>query len=750
MKLTKEFNTRLMALKTSGKKAQYTQASTVLVEMEMSSGTSVSKNFRSEGRIPNCFKYELPDGYRIVFQKIEGLENEFLALFVGSHDEVDHFLNSHKGWIFDSDRHTLRELRWDTAKEEASNSVRSPELKSASPVPDKQPVFSALTDEQLIAAGVPDSELSPARSLDDPDSLDVMKFFDRLPEDASSILLAFATGSANQRQEIDALLCKKRELVVAPDTRHLVALESNSDIFVDLKDLPEEKRAFEQLPFEDWMLYLHPDQKALVRRSFTAPARLRGVSGSGKTVIAIHRAREAARHILTSGTNARVLILTYNRSLCELMERLLRKLCTASEFDKIEVWTVGKWCQDFIRFRTGAPVGWQDSVIEATWLSVLKRFLPQLHRANFCMDVVSIDRLTPRNKDIQFLAEEIDFIYGKFLHPESNGYMGVERHGRGRRLGPNQRTLVLDIYKTFVQELAKAKMRDSRELARVACSLLEKGEIQEHNYSAVIVDEVQDLSDIELRIIKSLGEQGGSLFLVGDGAQQIYKRGQSLKGIGIDISGRSFIIRKNYRNTAEIMKAAMALKRSEGIGRFDEDPVASQEEAVLSAVSGERPAILVCKSQEQERQLVVREVRYLIKRLGFAPSEICCMSRSAPARKSLVAALGDAGIKALDYRADGVGSDDAVLVSTLHNAKGHEFRAVFILTVTEGMLPHFTASDVEDVEREAALLYVAMTRSKELLYLSHSVMNDARKPLNKSRFLDDMAGTVDVLDFTRS
>jgi DNA helicase IV len=191
----------------------------------------------------------------------------------------------------------------------------------------------------------------------------------------------------------------------------------------------------------------------------------------------------------------------------------------------------------------------------------------------------------------------------------------------------------------------------------------------------------------------------------------------------------------------------MALKKAEGIGRFDEDPEASQEDAIPSAVSGERPAVLICPVLERELQLVTREVRYLINKLGIAPSQICCASRSAVVRKKLVKHLADANIKALDYRADGVGSDDAVLVSTLHNAKGHEFKAVFIPGLNEGVLPHYLATEVEDVEREAALLYVAMTRAKELLYLSYSAVFNG-KPQRKSRFLDGMWKELDVLDFT--
>lgn len=745
--LTKEFNTRLMALKVSGKKAQYTQAWTVLGEM--TSGVTVSKNFRPESRLPNCYKFELPDGYRIFFQKVEGQANEFLALFVGSHDDSEHFLETHKGWIFDPTRHTLKELRWNTATEEASNSVRSPELKAAFvPPPTREKVFAKLTDEQLRNAGLPDAELQIARALDDPDSIEVMQLFERLPEECSALLLSYITGSRSQREEIEALLAKQRELIVVPADEHLTALNSNSDIFVQLMDIPEEKRAFEELPFEDWMLYLHPDQKSLVHKKFNGPARLRGVSGSGKTVVAIHRVREAARQLVASGSRDYVLFLTYNRSLCELVERLLRKLCTAAQFDRVQVSTVGKWCQDYIRFRTDAPVSWKDDLVHAAWIRVLQQFLPQLHQAKFCMRVAGAESLSMKDKDVQFLSDEIDFIFGKFLHRDSEAYLTVERLGRGRRLGPNQRSLVLSIYTSFVEELNKIKQRDSRELARIACALLEQGEPPKTNYGAVVVDEVQDLSDIELRIVSALGERSGNLFLVGDGAQQIYRRGQSLKSIGINVSGRSFILKKNYRNTAEIVSAAMSLMRAEGIGRFDEDPEASQEGAIPSAISGERPAVLICPTLERELQLVTREVRYLINRLGIAPSHICCISRSAFIRKEILRQLADAKVKALDYRADGVGSDDAVLVSTLHNAKGHEFKAVFILGLNEGMLPQYSATEVEDIEREAALLYVAMTRAKELLYLSYSTVGHNGKSQRKSRFLDSMWKELDVLDFT--
>jgi len=170
-------------------------------------------------------------------------------------------------------------------------------------------------------------------------------------------------------------------------------------------------------------------------------------------------------------------------------------------------------------------------------------------------------------------------------------------------------------------------------------------------------------------------------------------------------------------------------------------------DAVHSAVSGERPAIIVSPNIAREVELVAREVTYLTKKLGLTPSQICCVSRAAHVREAILKELGKHGIAALNYRADGVSDGKAVLVSTLHNAKGHEFRAVFILGLTEGVLPLHSAVEAEEIEREAALLYVAMTRAKELLYLSTSNADQNGRLLKQSRFLAAIAPDCDWLDF---
>jgi superfamily I DNA/RNA helicase len=747
MILTSEFLSRWMALKTSGRKTQYQQASMLLAEL--GSGAEPSKGFRPDHRIPNCRKYELPDGHRIVFQAVDGVPGEYLALFVGSHAEADFFLDTHRNWIWDPKKKTLKRLCLNTASSETTETVRSAELQpSNSDAPESiaRPVFGRLSGNQLSRAGVPEEQIERLYSFTSPDGFELLDFLSKLPPNAEFTLMSYLTGSEEQRAEINALLAGERESVAAISDQQMAAIVNSSDEFVDLRDLTEDKLAFESLPFEDWMLYLHPDQKPLVSRVFNGPARLRGVSGSGKTVVAIHRARHIAREVLKANSNDIVLFLTYNRSLCELVERLIKRLCSVDEAAHIHVSTVSQWCSEFIRHSTGDSPGRSDSQVESIWGEIVRRHLDDLHAVNLCTDITRVASLAD-SPSVQFVRQEIEFIYDKYLHPASGEYLTVERTGRGRRLGANQRTIILAIYREFVVALSKATQYYPQEVTRVAYSLLLDGVSTRYSYNTVIIDEVQDLSDIELKIAAKICRKG--LFLVGDGAQKIYSRSQSVSSLGIDLIGRSVVLRKNYRNTKEIMAAANSLKRSEGVGRFDEDPAASQLAAIPSANSGQRPLLMVAETAEAETAAIIREIRYLIKDMKVSPAEICCLARVPALRTALIQGLQAAGIAAATFIAEAPNVADTVRVSTLHDSKGHEYRAVFIAGLYEGIMPlSFAEDNDEELEREAALLYVAITRAKQLLYLSYASHSQNGKALAPSRFLKPMLEHLDLLQLS--
>lgn len=338
------------------------------------------------------------------------------------------------------------------------------------------------------------------------------------------------------------------------------------------------------------------------------------------------------------------------------------------------------------------------------------------------------------------------------MHDEvDDSYPRTDRSGRERALTAAQRAAVIGLYHGYFDGLRAVGLADAGEFVRIALTLRRSGEIPERQYGAVVVDEVQDISELGLQLVHSLvGSKPDGLLLVGDATQRIFTRGFSMRGLGIDVTGRSLFLRKNYRNTREILQAAFPLVQQAweaDLATIDVTPDAASP--LFSARTGSAPAIVRCRSVQEEGQFLSREVNYLLKYHGYAPRDVCVMGRSPYYRKLALEALSKAGIPVIHYRPENdeaVTTEEGVLVSTLHSAKGHEFAAVFIVGMVEGTFPHSGATDDNELANEAALLYVGMTRARDLVYLSYAATDKSAK-LRPSRFLDSLRVNCDEMDF---
>jgi superfamily I DNA/RNA helicase len=282
-----------------------------------------------------------------------------------------------------------------------------------------------------------------------------------------------------------------------------------------------------------------------------------------------------------------------------------------------------------------------------------------------------------------------------------------------------------------------------------------KGEPTLANYSAVIVDEVQDISEIGLRLLHSVvGDGPDGLLLVGDATQRIFTRGYSLKGLGIDITGRGLVLRKNYRNTRQILQAAFPLVENE----WKED-IAQAEVSIADASpefsvrEGCRPIVVQCPNEESEGRFLATEIAALLKYRHYTPRDICVLGRNRHYRALALANLHRAGIPVYDVRDPEAGEvaldQNAVRISSLHGAKGHEFGSVFVVGAVEGTIPLSTAADGPGDSSEAAVLYVGMTRARDLLYLSYSVKGQHGKAQSRSPFIDRISRWCDFAEFRR-
>jgi superfamily I DNA/RNA helicase len=698
---------------------------------------------RAETRIPKCTKYELLDGYRLVLQRGDSGAT-MVALAVGTHDHVSSFLDGHKGYVFDEKTGQLRELRLGTATETAVEMVPSAELQSEQAIPDQPypPLFADFTDEMLRRVGIPDTDVAAVRRLRDPNDLECMTLLHALADTApkaADALLAFATGNSATRAIVLDLAAGSVQLTEEFPEAALNSLPAGSEEFLTFGDPADLQDVLDRGTLEQWQLFLHPDQRSLVERTFSGPARLRGISGSGKTVVALHRARRLAKDALLKGE--KVLFTTFDKGLAAAAGHLLDALC-GPERAAIEVTHLHRWCLDYLSFRgLGSP-----------------KYSPKQSRRfrnEALWNVSPAHQNALKSVSPEYLSTEIDFLMGRFLHDEAEAYLTTDRGGRGQALSSEQRRAVLEVYRWHHKALASAGLVEPSDFVRMAYQLRVEGEPTEANYAAVIVDEVQDISEIALRLLYSLvGDREDGLLLVGDATQRIFTRGYSLRGLGIDIAGRGIVLRKNYRNTKQILEAAFPLIENEWKEDFTQAEVAASDlRPEFSVREGCRPIVVRCSDEAAEGRLLAAEIAALLKYKHYSPEDICVLARNRHYRALAVSSLKGAGIPVYSLRDPEAGEvsldKNAIRVSSLHGAKGHEFGTVFVIGAVEGVIPLGSDIDAQTASSEAAVLYVGMTRARDLLYLSHSGIDQSGKRLSRSSFIDLIAKWCDFAEFRR-
>ena len=323
---------------------------------------------------------------------------------------------------------------------------------------------------------------------------------------------------------------------------------------------PDELERLLSAPIEEWMIFLHPDQGALVDRRFAGPARVSGSAGTGKTVVALHRGAALAKRFAASsgaGGSPPVLFTTFIRHLPPVFENLYGRLPTAAD-GAVEFINVDKLAWRYCAESEVPPVVNTDAVQAAfhdAWEAVVRPGTP-LRQAGLTRD---------------YLRDEVTAVLKGRGIDTLDEYRRVERTGRRTRFTAAMREQAWALREAWDEGLTERGVEDFADVVRRARDLAR--EASEPRYRAAIVDESQDLTLVGLQFIQALVNGPGldgpdGLFLVGDHAQKIYPGGFTLAQAGVDVRGRSAVLRVNYRNTRPIIDAAMACTGSE---RVDDD-----------------------------------------------------------------------------------------------------------------------------------------------------------------------------------
>lgn len=544
------------------------------------------------------------------------------------------------------------------------------------------PIFATHSDELLLSYGVPANYLPTLRAVHD--DLQLLRVCDTLqmPVELTERLNCLATGvpvTPPPRASLDQPLINR-----APGF-----YEAPHD---------EELAAVLDAPMERWMAFLHSSQRSLVESRFSGPVKVSGSPGTGKTVVAMHRARHLAR------SGERVLLTSFSKTLTANLDDRLELLCTHSERRLITVATVHRQALELIKHIDPGIRAAPDDAVPKLLEKHGQQAAPQWDKDFLCAEWLHVVR-----------AQGIQ---------SWEAYRDLERTGRSRPLGVRERETLWKVFGAVLGQLERLKLLDWPGMAQRAHALLAQGKVHSP-YTAVIVDEVQDLRTPDLKFLQALcAAHPGNLMLCGDAGQRIFPGGFSLSELGIEVRGRSRVLRLNYRTTEPIRRLAAEVR---GPDTDDMDGGMEDPDCARSLRAGPAPVLQAYPDLPTEVTAAVMQIREWLNR-GRPPAAIAAFARTEALATHLRKALADQGVPARRLGGSNPAGRAAVNVDTMDNSKGLEFQAVLLLSCSAAVLPHASArrdsAEPEDRQsahaRERNLLYVAMTRARDELVVSWS------------------------------
>lgn len=558
-------------------------------------------------------------------------------------------------------------------------------------------LFKHVDDEALVALGVPERQLVAVRSLSDAEAFEA--FASSLPPEAHEGLGRVVDGESVDEARVSASLTPMAEPVAAEDFETALQSPMSRRSFNIVHNGADLEAALAS-PMDQWRLYLHPSQRRSVRIRANGPVRVLGGAGTGKTVALVHRAVFLLRDRL--GPDDQMLVTTYTRNLARDIEVSLRALLTPREMERVTVLNLHAWARRWL-------------VAEGERVAIVER--PR--RAEMWADAL---RESDGSMSSAFLQEEWDWVVQAQGLTTKREYWYADRGGRGTRMDRRRRSKAWKVLGRFRELLDQEGVHEFPDLVRRVRDRLSAS--NRHPFRAVLADEVQDLRRVELQLLRALAPTGpDDLFLVGDGHQRIYGPPAPLGKVGIEIRGRSFRLKVNYRTTAAIQRFALAVLDGEDIDDLDDghDSLAG----CRSLRGGERPNVGMFPSRKEERAALVELVRGWLDEV--APESVCVAARRASDLKAYGVALRSAGIPTVtleDASLDELGS--GVRLATMHRLKGTEFRRVALAGVRKGVVPLEEdlakfgdgASAADHETRERCLFYVAASRARDVLAVS--------------------------------
>lgn len=656
--------------------------------------SSLSFHKLDKARDKNFWSVRVGSDIRLIVHKSDA---SLLLCYVGHHDKAYDWaerrrLETHPK----TGAAQLVEIR-ETVKEVVVPVYVQTELAAApKPAAKKKLVFAGASDDELLGYGVPAEWLNDVKKATE-DTL--LALTDHLPAEAAEALLELATGGKPRVAQPAVVVTNPFD---HPDAQRRFRVMTNVE---------ELQRALE-FPWEKWTIFLHPEQRQWVERDYSGPARVSGSAGTGKTIVALHR----AAHLARTHPDARVLLTTFSDTLANALHTKLKRLLGSEPrlAERIDVHSLNAIGLRLYKAHVG-----QMTIVSR---EVLRELITEAASA-----------VGDHKFGMHFLLTEWEQVVDAWQLENWEAYRDVVRLGRKTRLPEAQRRVLWSIFERVRAGLKVRKLITHAELFSSLAAVISKSKNVVFDFA--VVDEAQDISVAHLRFFAALGGvRPNALFFAGDLGQRIFQQPFSWKALGVDIRGRSRTLRVNYRTSHQIRTQADRLL---GPVVTDVDGNSEDRSDTVSVFNGPPPTIHSLKSEGEEIKTVGNWIAERAK-TGVLPHEFGVFVRSPAQLDRARAAVKEAGMafKILDEHVETTSGH--VSISTMHLAKGLEFRAVVVMACDDEIIPLQerieTVGDDADLQEvydtERHLLYVACTRARDYLLVTSVAP--------ASEFLDDL------------
>ncbi len=481
----------------------------------------------------------------------------------------------------------------------------------------------------------------------------------------------------------------------------LPKLTPNS-IFSSEKDFENLMIALEK-PWEKWLVFLDHSQSELVSANYNGSSKIFGGAGTGKTVIALHRAKYLIENMNDLKDDS-VALLTFSRVLSNDIEQKADLLLGPNS-----------------EIRKKLKIGYLEEIA----LEIVKNhYSSNFHISNKHTIQSNLINLAKemgatRNFSEKFILSEYENVIGPWSLWDFNKYKDFQRKGRITALKVEQRKELSELYSKFNEMCFNKNTFTPYHLYQISSDILKN---KSPRYTHLIIDETQDLGPHILSFARKLVEKKpNDIMLCGDIGQSLYRRYHSYSKHGFEVRGNSRKLNINYRTSRQIKDAAD--KMNEFLIQDDDNFV--ERRSSLSIFNGPKPKIKFFQNREDEQKALIEWVKTIIEG-GVQKHELVILARKNKFLNHIKSALVNSEIECWVLDDNSNYLSNQVGLALINRVKGLEYKAVAIFGCDEDQFPNEedlqNCGDQSDQDNylviEKNLLYVAMTRAREELYIS--------------------------------